>query len=33
MPPKPSRLTSILRLWGMIWFSICRKSLSLHQFP
>ncbi|KAJ5312861.1 hypothetical protein N7508_003691 [Penicillium antarcticum] len=29
MPPSPSRLSSILRLWGMIWFSICRRSLSV----
>ncbi|PLB42133.1 class I SAM-dependent methyltransferase [Aspergillus candidus] len=23
MPPKPGRLASILRPWGLIWFSIC----------
>ncbi|KAJ6124307.1 hypothetical protein N7471_011624 [Penicillium samsonianum] len=23
MSPKPGRISSILRLWGMIWFSIC----------
>ncbi|KAJ5757798.1 methyltransferase type 11 [Penicillium nucicola] len=23
MPPTPGRISSILRLWGMIWFSIC----------
>ncbi|KAJ5484368.1 hypothetical protein N7453_012322 [Penicillium expansum] len=31
MSPKPGRLVSILRLWGMIWFSICLHWKALTQ--